>query len=180
MAQEGKSPAVDVAKERRDRDEAVILSTGVRARFVPVASSLITDVLSAIKDPPIPVVFIKEKERDEENPNDPEYLKLMREVKEKRDKVSMDTMILFGIELLDEIPEDGAWINKLRYMEKLGHLNLESYDLTDPIEREFLYKRYIAVSSDDLIEILKRSGISEDDIAQAMKTFPSPTEQSTD
>jgi len=151
MAQEGKSPAVDVAKERRDRDEAAVLSTGVKARFVPVAASLISD-----------------------------YLKLMREVKEKRDKVSMDTMILFGIELLDEIPEDGAWINKLRYMEKLGHLNLESYDLTDPIEREFLYKRYIAVSSDDLIEILKRSGISEDDIAQAMKTFPSPTEQSTD
>ena len=94
-----KSPAVEAAKARQKRDEAVILSTGVKARFVPVASSLITDVVSAIKDPPIPVLFMKEKEREEENPNDPDYLRKMREAKEKRDKASLDTVILFGVDL---------------------------------------------------------------------------------
>ena len=176
MAQKksGKSPAVEAAKARQKRDEAVILSTGVKARFVPVASSLITDVVSAIKDPPIPVVFIEEKQREEENPNDPDYLRKMREATEKRNKVSLDTMILFGVDLVDDVPEDGRWVEKLRYMEKLGNLNIEDYDLSIPIEREFLYKRYIAVASDDIIEILKRSGISEADIAQAMKSFQSP------
>ena len=174
MAQEGKSPAVDVAKERRDRDEAAVLSTGVKARFVPVAASLISDVVSRIKNPPIPVVYIKEKERDEENPNDPEYLRLVQEAEEHRTRATLDTIILFGIDLVDGIPDDDLWVKKLRYMEKLGHLDLKDYDLDDPDEREFLYKRFIAVSSDDIMEVLRRSGITEADIAQAMKTFPSP------
>ena len=176
MAQkEEKSPAVDVAKERKDRDEAVVLSTGIKARFVPVAASLINDVVSRIKNPPVPIVFLEEKQREEENPNDPEYIRLVQEAEDKRTQASLDTIILFGVDLVDGVPEDDGWLKKLKYMEKLDHLDLKKYDLDDPDEREFVYKRFIAVSSDDIIEVLRRSGITEEDIAQAMKTFPSQT-----
>jgi len=99
---------------------------------------------------------------------------LVQEAEEHRTRATLDTIILFGIDLVDGIPDDDLWVKKLRYMEKLGHLDLKDYDLDDPDEREFLYKRFIAVSSDDIMEVLRRSGITEADIAQAMKTFPSP------
>ena len=105
---------------------------------------------------------------------------MVKEAEDKRTQASLDTIILFGVDLVDGVPEDDGWIKKLKYLEKLEHLDLKKYDLDDPDEREFIYKRFIAVSSDDIIEVLRRSGITEADIAQAMQTFPSPTSPDAD
>ena len=140
MTDDKKSHALEVAKEQDEQDGSTVLSTGVRARMVPVAASLISEVASRVKDPPVPMCYIDEKEREELNPDDPEYLRQLAEATTKRGTVSLETMVMFGVELIDGVPEDDAWLNRLRFLEKRGDLDLSGYDFDDPMELEFVYK----------------------------------------
>lgn len=176
-----KSPALEVAKEQEDeQDGSTVLSTGVRARLMPVAASLISEVASRVKDPDVPMDYIEEKERSEPNPDNPEYLRQLDEARTKRGKVSIETMVMFGVELIDGIPEDDTWLKRLRFSEKRGGVDLSGYDLEDPMELEFIYKLYIAVGSTDIVEIAKMSGINPEEVAQAAESFQGSKVRDTD
>ena len=73
MTEQKLNPAVAVAKARHglDEDGTELLSTGIRARIVPVAASLIDEAVARIRDPQVPVVMNEKKGREEENPLDP-------------------------------------------------------------------------------------------------------------
>src|SRR5690554_1657400 len=80
-----RTQAVEVAKSRaRDEEAVVTLSSGVRARIHPVAASLIAEVSSKVEDPPVPTWFNPDKEREEPNPSDPEYLRALERAEEER------------------------------------------------------------------------------------------------
>ena len=114
-----------------------------------------------------------DKDRDEPNPNDPVYKKAMEETVRQRGLAAIDTMCLLGIELVDGMPEDERWLSKLRYMEKRGLLSLSAYDLNDPLDKEFLFKRFM-VASNEIIQALTRvSGITSEEVAKAEQSFPS-------
>ena len=168
---EKRSPAATVAKER-SRDDVVELSTGYMAKIVPVAASLITDVTTRIADPAVPTVVIEGKKKPEPNPDDPEYRIALGEANSKRATATMDAIVMFGVELVDGVPEGDGWLTKLKYMEKLGHLEMSGYDLDDPTDLEFVFKRYIAISAEDMAEVMRRSGVTEQAIAAATDTFP--------
>lgn len=168
-----KNPAVQTARERADGDRRVItLQTGDQARLVPVSAALIDEVSNRVKDPPVPMVYVAEKEREEENPSDPAYLRAMGEAARLRGIAVMDAMVMFGVELLDGVPEDDGWIKKLQFMERRGQIDLSSFDLTDPLDREFCYKRYVAVPTTVIEDITRISGVSAEDIERAERSFP--------
>jgi hypothetical protein len=149
------------------------LSTGYRARLVPVAGFLLTEVASRIQDPEVPMWANPDKEgRQEPNPSDPAYLRAMAAAERRRAEAVIDAMLLFGVEIEGDIPDQGQWLPKLQKMVKLGHLDLDGFSLEDPLDAEFLFKRYVAVAAGDLQEIMKRSGVTQEAIAQAAKSFP--------
>ncbi len=168
-----KSAAVKVAKRRKPSSEEVELATGVRARLVPISASLIDEVVAEVKLPEIPTWTNPDKGREEPNPDDPIYLEELARAERNRGVAAIDAMVLFGVELLDGVPDDDSWLTKLQFLEKRGKLSLDEYDLKDEMDREFLYKKFIAVSSDDLLMLSTMSGISEGDIAQATEGFRS-------
>lgn len=168
--QSNRSPAIDVAHEHEEGEDS-ILSTGVRARIVPVAASLIEEVTRRVRDPEIPMWHDPERDKDIPNENDPIYLRALIEAKKKRGEAAMEAMILFGVELLDGLPESDEWFRRLQFLDKRGLLDLSQYDVEDPIDREFIYKRYIAVGSTDFILIGSLSGLSQEGIRAAGETF---------
>lgn len=164
-------PVVAVAKA--ELGEGIrVLSTGVRAHIRPVAATLIDEVTARIPDPDIPTWHNPDKDRDEPNPNDPTYQRELRAATRRRGLAAMDAMIMFGVELADGMPEDESWLARLRLMHKHNLVDLDGYDLDDPLEREFLYKRYIAVGAADLVAIGRMTGVSEEGIAAAAANFP--------
>ena len=169
--------AIDVANKTK-KDRVVTLSTGVRAILTPVASTLIQDVMSEVPDPPVPMWMNPEKEREEENPLDPEYIRAMREAEKKRSDAALDAVILFGVELPDGIPEDNRWLKNLQYLQKRGRIDLSAFDLEDEFEREFVYKRYVAVAGEDFNTIAELSGVPGSERARARNTFPGDEEWS--
>jgi hypothetical protein len=168
-----KSPAAVVASERRagPKDGIVTLSTGVRARLRAVSPTLIYDVTRRIQDPAIPMQYIEDKGREEPNPTHPEYLREVERADRERGTAANDTLVMFGVELTDGLPEDDDWLMRLRWMEKHGHLDLSDYDLDDDIDLEFLYKRFIAVAGADMILVTKLAGLNMEEAELLLDRF---------
>ena len=169
----GKKAAIEVSKGRRDgsQTETVTLPYGVTAKIVPVPPQLIEEVTSRIKDPQVPMWHNEEKDRDEPNPYDPQYLSDLEEANTLRGQASIDAMALFGLDI-DGMPEDDKWLRKLKYMEKRQLIDLSVYDLDDPDELEFVYKRYVALNGNILTMVVESSGISREEIEAAEASFP--------
>ena len=166
--------AVEVAREQIEEEvveEIVTLSTGVRAKFIPVAASLIQQVQAKIRDPDVPMETVEGKgDRKFPNPGNPEYLRKVEEADSERALAAVDAMIMFGVELVDPIPDNG-WDKRLKYLEKRGLLDLTDFDLSDEMDKEFLFKRLIAVASSDLMKIGIKAGISTEEVAVVAASF---------
>jgi hypothetical protein len=160
--------------------EVITLSTGVKARIRAVASSLIDDMVSRIEIPEPPTWVNPEKEREEPNPDDPKYLKELRNAWKAQGEASLDAMVLFGVELVDGVPSIDEWLPKLKFLEKRKRLDLSDYDLTDDLELEFVYKRFVAISSVDYNLITRLSGVTQEAVEEAEEVFKSGEERGQD
>jgi hypothetical protein len=168
------SPAVSTAKKvaSRNNNRDITLPTGDEAVLMPVSASLIDAVTSEVKDPKPPMWYNKDADREEENFNHPDYIKGLEDAKRRRGIAALDAMVMFGIELVDGVPEDDRWLQKLQFMAKRGMLSLDGYDLSDPLDKEFLYKRFVAVDNDTITLISEISGISGEEVAAVEESFP--------
>ena len=83
----------------------------------------------------------------------------------------MDAMVMFGLELVDGMPEDDGWLRKLRFMEKRGQVDLSAYDTEDPFDLEFLYKRYIAADQEIIGRISAMSTLTGEAMERAERNF---------
>lgn len=172
----GGREALALARERRDGDELIIyLADGRKAKIRPITPSLIEAVTSKIKQPIIPIYHNEDKNEDYENPNDPKYLQELAEANRQRGVAAMDAMVLFGVELVDGVPEDDKWIEQIKWLERQGTLDLSGYNLDDDLDREFLYKRFVAVDTTVLGALDAISGVqaTEEETRAAEDSFPS-------
>jgi hypothetical protein len=174
-------PAVDVAKEVKQPEEKVIERYGVKARIVPAPPGLVQDAVGRLSPPPVPTWFNEKKGRDEPNPSDPSYLAALEKYESDRGSAAIDALVMFGVELLDELPVDGKWVKKLKFLHLKGSLDLGWVeDWEDSVTLEFLFKRYVLIHTGDLQEIAKQTGVSEEAIAQAKRGFRSKATRRTD
>ena len=163
---------VETVKEQNNKaqDDIVTLTSGIRVRLRPVAASLIRDVQNKIKEPLVPMMRHPNASEDEdrfiENPNSPEYLEELRDVQILKEEASTNVMILMGIELLDDIPDKASWLPKLVY---LGAV--EEREDVDDMTLELWYKKYIVADAFVFSELAKKSGVTEELIAQATENF---------
>ncbi len=163
--------AVSVAKGRAEDSQPIDLGYGIMGKICPVSATLIDEVSRRVVDPDPPMVMIEEKGREEPNYSDPKYLKALAEAQRLRGVAAMDAMAMFGIELLDGIGDNVSWLNKLKFMHKRGQIDLEGFDFDEPIEREYLFKRYVACTPDVLKMITSVSGMGEEELSAAESSF---------
>lgn len=177
MADEKISPAVKAAKNTGSEDQEdkniLTLPSGVRVRINPVSPALIDEVTSYVKLPEVPVFVNEEYDppREEPNPSDPDYLRAIEDAESERLAASIDALVMFGIDLIDGIPEEDDWIKKLQFLEKRDRIDLSVYDFNDPYELEFAYKRLVAMDGDLITRISGLSGVSKEDVEDAEESF---------
>lgn len=157
---------IETAKEQHAADDepmVVTLLHGAKATLHPVPPALITDVSARIKDPPVPKVYIKDKDRYEENPNHPTYIAALERAELERTQAQTDAIIMFGVELEEgfEIPD--RWVKKLKV---LGF----EFDEDEPEELEFAFKKY-GVTNAILIRVSALTGVTEEGLAAADQFF---------
>lgn len=164
---------IATAKDTNDENQVVMLSTGIKAILHPVSARLLQSVMSRISEPQVPILMNEEKGRKEEDPFDADYLKAKAETNQKKAAASLDTFAMFGIELVDGLPESNEWLAQLKLFDTMGYLDLKEFDLEDATTKEFLYKRFIALGNTDIIRISQMSGIRKEAIDAAVSSFPS-------
>lgn len=169
--------AAEIAEiiEQGPRDEAV-LANGVRLKLRRVPPLAIREAAIRVPPPKVPTVWIQDREREEENPNDPGYLEAMARYQAEQMFRVADVMMLLGTsigELPDGIasPESDEWIEML-----------EALDI--PVERVNKHKRYLAwmrlyatEREEDIAVIIGRvaalSGVTEVEVQRAAAAFRS-------
>jgi hypothetical protein len=174
------NPTIRVAKTFSAEKDVVTLSSGYQAYIRPVPSKLLDEVASAVQDPDVPKQFIEAKGRDEYNPMDPAYLRQLRAANRSRGIRITEALIMFGIDLVEPVPPSDEWLPRLLYMAKRGALNLDEFDFGDPLDREFVFKCYVAVAATDMMYVSRASGLTEPEVAVAMAGFPGKETRDTD
>lgn len=171
MEEERQRAAVEVAHEMGEQGEEGIriLSTGYRVRLKAVPIGLLNEVQLRISDPPVPMWHNPDKDREEENPSDPEYVRVCEELELQRAIATLDATILFGVDLVDGVPPKEEWLPKLQFLHKLGHIDLDPYNFDDPLECEFLFKKFIVVSRADVRKITSISSGVQEALIQRME-----------
>lgn len=174
MTDVSNNPAVIVAKEQKDGAGLHITRTGYKVKIQPFPEMLARQAVMAVKDPPVPVYWNADKEREEPNPHDPDYLNAKAEAEAKRGEAGIDAALLFGVELVSPLPDNDRWLKKLAM---LGiHV-----DPADSLAVELAFLKYIVFSSSEDISVLTgQVSVTERGIAEAAATFPGDAAGDTD
>lgn len=191
MSDNGKTSDIEAALSTVDQEKEekiYTLSTGIRVRFTPVNSMIIQSAMSRIKNPQVPIVVDKEQGRDYENPDDPRYILALTEARTQRGYARLNTIILWGMILADGLPENDDWLYKLQFQERQGDLDLSDFDFKNPIDKEFAYKKFIAIgdkleedgTNTDITLVLNQGFVNEEAIESASDSFQGDKKPETD
>lgn len=150
------------------------LSCGVVLRFKPVPSLAIREAAMRIVAPTVPMIHIEDKDRDEENPNDPDYQMAVAEYEAAKALVANDVILLLGTEV-ESVPEGIAALQDQSWVEQLQVLGIE-FDTENHSARRLAWlKFYILRTDEDSIKALlgpmRSAGVSEGDVATAVASF---------
>lgn len=182
MAKGRRDEAAEVAAEVAEESPAlelqdeITLKNGIRLKLRSVPLFLVQEAASRIKEPEVPIVYNADKERDEENPDNPAYQEAVARVKNDRIEAGMDVMFLLGTELLhvpDGMfrPEDDAWLETL---EVLGLSDLVSSPSQKLRYLQWL-KFYAFDRGSDMSAVYyiigAKSGVVEEEVMKALESF---------
>lgn len=161
-------PTVVVEKERLNgsgENGVYTLSNGDQVRFKPVPDMYINRALQRIKDPPVPRFLDEDRGIELENPSDPAYLRAVAEANQRRGEVTIDALLLWGCELVKSRLKESTWVKELQLMG-------EEFDPDDPIERRFVYLKFIAfASSKDTAVLMEQLNVTREDLEQFADSF---------
>lgn len=179
------NPATVVATRKLNQESQEVFETpyGDKYRLRPIPTLLMAEVMAEIKDPIPPTYVNPQTGREEENFASPEYAEQRAAAKKARDEAAMDAMIYFGIELITAVPQDD-WAKEYQWYLKRHGKTLNLSNIEDPIEREFLYKKYRVATSPDIMtklaEINGFGSVTEEQLTAARATFPDTSEGDAD
>ena len=162
----------------------VTLDCGVVLRFKPVPSLAIREAAMRIEAPAVPLVHIEDKDRDEENPNDPAYKLAVAEFEAARAMVANDVILLLGNDVVLPIPEDVAALDDDSWVRDLQLLGIE-FDPDHPGARKLAWLKFYVLRTDEdsvkaLMGPMRSAGVGEADVAKAMASFPDREKRATD
>lgn len=154
------------------------LSTGVILRTRPVPRSLFADMLARFPAPKPPTVFIADKGREEENPDDPRYLAAVQDNQIQLVKAMSDAMILIGTEI-ESIPEGLATLDDVDWREEV---HLLGYDIHGPRGWYLAWVKFKAIGNEADYQLVsdgvgRLMGVTEKDTALAARRFQSPAKR---
>lgn len=161
----------------KDFSKPFLSSTGIQITLKAAPALLIEQSQSLIKAPKPPKQKLEDG-REVVNELHPDHQEALQRYDRECNMAALDTMVMFSVGLPDGLPEDKDWIKQLKYLEKHNRFSLNGYDLDDEDDREFIYKRYIALGNDELLLVSKINGIRQEDVEAFSDTFQSTEKRS--
>lgn len=177
MTQKNKTGLNEAVETKKQMDKSAsnkfTTPDGVEVTLSPVGSYVVREAQLKIPKPKVPLAPHPNDPNDPtksiENPNDPKYLAALDEYDAEMERVSVDAMTVFGIEI-DHVPNPEKWLKKLKFMELVSEEELARAS-EDQEYLEFIYKRYFVATAEVLMRIASMSGLRQEDIQTAVDSF---------
>jgi hypothetical protein len=152
--------------------DIVTLNRGFKVKVTQLPISVFDAVLDRFPMPNPPEVEIAEKGRSEPNPNDPDYIIACNKVEGDRGEALLTAICLLCVEPVDAIPNSDTWLPQLQRLAKItGVPNLDSFDLSDPLDYKLVYLKYVAIGRSHTAAVSRFAHLGEEAIKQAEETF---------
>ena len=160
-------------------DGKLTLTTGVVLRIGDVPAWAFQEIQKQMRleRPKVPVVHIEAKDRDEPNPNDPDYVDAIAAYDAKHTEKLMDMAIMLGTEM-ESVPDGFPKPDDEGWTEKLKKLGIAIPDNKDLDARYLSWVKLCAARTDkDLGSLIlacgRNAGVTEEDAAEAAASFSS-------
>lgn len=169
--------AVDSLDTQAD-PSTFVASNGLRLKLRRVSQMIMTDAARRITSPKPPRVFLEEKGREEENPNDPTYVEAVRNYRYDLGTLTVNTYFVLGTKPIDPLPQGISPVDSEDWPELLRVVDPD-IDIPAAGPRRYLaWLKYHALADHDLNELLQQcirysGGTLEVDVIQAQATFRS-------
>lgn len=187
MDQKDFEGAVEVAEHTAAtvKDDGLVhLSTGVVLVPQPIPKMYIMDVVKELekKRPKVPVEYIPELEREEENPMSPTYIEEKDRFEDMLNTAMIDLVILKGSKL-HSVPEDVEPVESEGWVE-----DYSIFGISVPKTGKIRYLRWIrsvaAPTDEDVQKLLRKLaptlGVTEASVDEALSNFPSDEVRESD
>jgi len=152
-----------------------ISNNGITFKLKKVSRFVVLEALKKYKTPKPPVMWVEDKSRNEENPQDPTYLEEVREFDTERGIATINIYLSMGTEVMtlpiDIEPMDGSdWYSRV--------VDLGVPEVLNKYSRYTAWLRFYAMEDDELTklvtEVMKYSGLTlETDVQTAGESFKS-------
>lgn len=168
-------------------DVFITLTNGVVLEVRGISPFLFRQVEKRFPDPPIPKVFLEDKGREEENPQNPEYLRRLAVVEADRAEALIDLIVGYGTNVVSfptafPSPDSDLWID--------GLVGLLADDEIDRIRnhkhlRHLAWIKFVAIATQQDIQhiaekVYRKLGVGSQDVSDALANFRRDTERNTD
>ncbi len=188
-AEEAAAEAAD-AYTAEARIDSITLENGIVLALRMVAPLLISDAARRVPKPPVPTVYSEEKNREEENPEHPDYLVALVEWRGQRDEAGLSVALIMGSSV-SSVPEglygpdDDEWIDEIEASYAAIEMEPPKIDRDRPSGRYLSWLRLYALpTEEDIVRISKiltsSVAVSEEDVRDAVDAFRSRVEQRAD
>lgn len=167
------------------------LSNGIVLEFTHVPPQAVRRAMSAVKEPEVPTFHNDQKDRDEPNPMDPDYLRDLQTWIAATAEAGQAVAFMLGVKVLS-VPEDmldvddGEWIEEVEEVWKITcpDDNL-MVPVSSPKERLLSWLRYYAITSDIDTYVttsicMQRIGLTEEEVQAAVASFRSAEVRAAD
>lgn len=154
-------------------NSTIELSTGVVLKSKSINRNVFADILSEHVSPRVPVAYNTDKGREEDNPQDPDYLDAMRRYNTQLARAMSDALIVLGTDFESKPDELPSYDNET-WLEEVDLLRV--YKTNTRRGRYLAWVKTVAIATvEDFNEIsnsVKRSmGVPEEDVTAQSKRF---------
>ena len=157
-------------------DGKITLSTGVVLKIIDVPLYAFDAVRQRMTSerPKVPTGYIEAKDRDEPNPNDPDYIAAIEDYDAKVNGKLVDMVITLGTEV-ESIPSEFPEAKDKTWADKITRAGILVPD--EEHERSLVWMKLCAMRTGQdlqsvLFACLRNAGVTEEDVAVATASFP--------
>lgn len=167
-----------------DGDNIIELSTGVKLKVRPI-NPMVLDAALRQNMPPVPKVprvFIENKGREEENPDDPAYRAAVDEYEAERGRIVQDVAMGLGTEVIT-VPDGMESVDGTRWAEDLWDVGVLVPD--SGLKRYIAWVKFWACRTaqdtvDVISAVMQSVGTPEAKVAEAADSFRNRKERRAD
>lgn len=164
------------------------LTNGIVLQVKSVPPLLIQGVTKEFVTPPPPKVYIEELGKDEENPNDPAYIREVEQLIEQQNTAITDLVLAMGTSCVSVPegyfrPEEDGWIAAVKFATEITGRAV-NIDEGHAVKRYLYWLRFYALETQEDVIVannlpLQVGGIRETEIDELVEFFRSLSQRGT-